>query len=65
MPIINIAIAKGRSTDQKRTLVREINRVVAETLAVSPEKIWVRIDEFERDNFAVGGELMSDRQAPS
>lgn len=62
MPIINIAIAKGRSIDQKRTLVREISRVVADTLAVDPEKIWIRIDEFDRDNFAVGGTLMSDRK---
>lgn len=61
MPIINIAIAKGRSIDQKRALVREISRVVAETLDVDAEKIWIRIDEFDRDNFAVGGELMSDR----
>ncbi|MBU1170042.1 MAG: 2-hydroxymuconate tautomerase family protein [Proteobacteria bacterium] len=63
MPIINIAIAKGRSRDQKQTLVREISRVVAQTLSVDPEKIWIRIDEFEKDNFAVGGMLMSDRKS--
>ncbi|GAB6096701.1 hypothetical protein JCM14469_29540 [Desulfatiferula olefinivorans] len=63
MPIITIAIAKGRTLDQKRTLAREITRVTAETLAVSPEKIWVRIDEFDKDQFAVAGTLMSDRTA--
>lgn len=61
MPIINIAIAKGRTLDQKRTLVREISRVVSKTLDVDGKKIWIRIDEFDRDNFAVDGELMSDR----
>ena len=62
MPIINIAIAKGRSLDQKRTLVREISRVVSETLQVDGKKIWIRIDEFDPGNFAVDGQLMSDRK---
>jgi 4-oxalocrotonate tautomerase len=61
MPIITISIAKGRTQPQKQTLVREISRVVADTLSVAPEKIWIRIDEFEKDQFAVGGQLMSDR----
>ena len=61
MPIVHIAIARGRTLDQKRTLVRKLTAVIEETLDVSPEKIWIRIDEFEKDDFAVGGELMSDR----
>lgn len=61
MPIIHISIARGRTLDQKRTLVRKLTEITAETLTVSPEKIWIRIDEFEKDDFAVGGELMSDR----
>ena len=61
MPIVHIPIARGRTLDQKRTLVRKLTDVIGETLDVSPEKIWIRIDEFEKDGFAVGGELMSDR----
>ncbi len=61
MPIVHISIARGRTLDQKRTLVRKLTAVIEETLDVSPEKIWIRIDEFEKDDFAVGGELMSDR----
>jgi 4-oxalocrotonate tautomerase len=61
MPIIHISIAKGRSLDQKRTLARKLTEVTAETLGVSPEKIWIRIDEFEKENFSVNGELMCDR----
>ncbi|MFA6010270.1 MAG: 4-oxalocrotonate tautomerase family protein [Desulfobacteraceae bacterium] len=61
MPIIHISIAKGRSLDQKRTLARKLTDVTAETLGVDPEKIWIRIDEFEKENFSVNGELMCDR----
>ncbi len=61
MPIIHISIAKGRSLDQKRALARKITDVTAETLGVDPEKIWIRIDEFEKENFSVNGELMCDR----
>ncbi len=62
MPIIHISIAKGRSLDQKRDLARKLTEVTAETLGVAPEKIWIRIDEFDKENFAVNGELMCDRQ---
>ncbi len=62
MPIIHISIARGRTLDQKRTLVRKLTEVTSETLGVSPEIIWIRIDEFEKDGFAVNGELMCDRE---
>lgn len=61
MPIIHISIAKGRSLEQKRRLVEKVTEVVAETIDVDPGKIWIRIDEFDRENFAVNGQLMSDR----
>ena len=65
MPIINISIAKGRSLEQKRTLVQKVTQVVAETIGVAPEKIWIRIDEFDTENFAINGQLMSDKNAGS
>lgn len=64
MPIIHITIAKGRTLDQKRALVQKITNATAETLNVSPEKIWIRIEEFEKDEFAVNGELMCDSKNP-
>ncbi len=41
MPIIVIKIAKGRSIEQKRKLVKAITNVVVDVLDVKPE--WVTV----------------------
>lgn len=62
MPFVNIKIAKGRTPEQKRALARSVTDAVAESIGASPEKIWVEINEFERENFATGGVIMADRK---
>jgi 4-oxalocrotonate tautomerase len=62
MPFISIKIAKGRTQDQKRKLVRSVTAAVSESIDVAPEKIWIQIDEFERENFATDGVIMADRK---
>jgi 4-oxalocrotonate tautomerase len=61
MPIVNIKIAKGRSLEQKRLLVRSVTDAIAAAIDVPPEIIWIQIDEFERENFSVNGRLMADK----
>jgi 4-oxalocrotonate tautomerase len=62
MPFISIKIAKGRTLEQKRTLVRSVTEAVASSIDVKPEKIWIQIDEFENENFATAGGLIADRK---
>ena len=61
MPMVSIKIAKGRSLDQKRRLARSVTDAIVSSIDVPPEKIWIQIDEFEPENFAVNGRLMADR----
>lgn len=61
MPFVSIKIAKGRSLEQKRSLARSVTDAIAESIGIPPEKIWIQIDEFETENFAVNGRLMADR----
>lgn len=61
MPIVTIKIAKGRTLEQKRALARSVTDAISDSIQVSPEKIWVHIDEFETDNFATNGQLMADK----
>lgn len=61
MPIVTIKIAKGRTLDQKRELVRSVTDAITDSIHVSPDNVWVEIDEFERENFATGGQLMADK----
>lgn len=57
MPIVNIAILKGRTLEQKKELVKSVTEAVAKSVDVAPEKIWIKIDEMEKDNFATAGTL--------
>ena len=61
MPFVSIKIAKGRSLDQKRRLARSVTDAIAASIDVPPEIIWIEIDEFDRENFSVNGQLMADR----
>ncbi len=61
MPIVNIAILKGRTLAQKQELVKSVTEAVAKSVDVAPEKIWIKIDEMEKENFATCGTLQSEK----
>jgi len=61
MPEVIIELAAGRTTEQKRALVREITRAVVETCAVPPDAVTVIIHENALTDKAKGGVLFLDR----
>lgn len=61
MPIVTIQMAEGRTAEQKRTIVQSITNLLVTHLEVKPEWVTVLIEEFDRENWATGGELHSDR----
>ncbi len=61
MPFVSIKIAKGRTIDQKRALTASMTEAVATSIGIDPKKVWIEIDEFEAENFAIDGRLMIDR----
>jgi 4-oxalocrotonate tautomerase len=61
MPFVSIKIAKGRSLEQKRNLVRSVTEAISTSINIQPEKVWIQIEEFEPDNFATNGRLILDR----
>ncbi len=64
MPIVTIKLAKGRSLEDKRRLVKAIADSVVSTLDVKPEWVSVLIEEVERENWSTGGELHIDKLGP-
>jgi 4-oxalocrotonate tautomerase len=64
MPVITVRIAKGRSLETKRRMAEAVTKAVAETLDVKPEWVTLLIEEFERENWATGGELHIDKLGP-
>lgn len=64
MPIVTINMAQGRTVEQKRALAAAVTQSVASTLEVKPEWVTVLINEHERENWATGGLLHSDKFGP-
>ncbi|GAX37629.1 putative 4-oxalocrotonate tautomerase [Nodularia sp. NIES-3585] len=63
MPFITVQIAKGHSVEKKRQLVKALTDTLIETLGSKPEWITIHIDKFERENWAVGGQLHIDKHS--
>ena len=63
MPFVTVQIGKVHSIEKKQKLVKAVTEALVSALGTKPEWITIHIDEFERDNWAVGGVLHSDKHA--
>lgn len=59
MPIITVKLAKGRTVKQKQQFVEAVTKEAVKTLNVKEEWVTVLFEEYERENWATGGELHS------
>ena len=64
MPVVSVKIARGRSIEQKRSLVKAVTDAVVSSIDVKPELVTVLIDEYDLENIATGGETLSDKFGP-
>lgn len=60
MPFVTIEMVEGRTLEQKRELAEKITQVVAETVNVPPERVYVFIEDLKKENFAQAGKLLID-----
>jgi 4-oxalocrotonate tautomerase len=65
MPIIRVEMWEGRSLEQKQRLVRELTDVLTRIVDCDPATVRVLIDDYSRENWAVGGILQSERERAS
>jgi 4-oxalocrotonate tautomerase len=63
MPVIHAHILKGRPAEIKRRLAAALTTAMCDTLDLEPKSVHVIIEEHERENWAMGGELFSDRSS--
>jgi 4-oxalocrotonate tautomerase len=61
MPFINVKMLSGRSTEQKRELVEALTQAIVDTCGADRAGTTVVIEEYEREHWAKGGVLISDR----
>lgn len=60
MPVIIIKMAKGRTIEQNKVLIREFTKTITDTLDVEPGMITIMIDELDRDNIGKSGKRLSE-----
>ena len=61
MPLVQVTMLEGRTTDQKRKLAGRITDVMVEEAGARREAVVVTFVEVPRESYASGGELMIDK----
>ena len=61
MPILQVELLKGRTTEQKRAMAEKVTQALVETVNCKKEDVKIIIREMEREDYATGGVLMSDK----
>lgn len=56
MPIINVQMVEGRTSEQKAKLAKAVTDAVIESLGVSAQAVRILISEMKSDGFYVAGE---------
>ena len=62
MPHIQVTLLKGRTTDQKRKLVKRLTDAMVEEAGATRDAVTVALVEVEKEDFARGGTLIADRK---
>lgn len=62
MPMIQITMLSGRTTEQKRKIAQRITDVMVEETGTGRDGVAVAFHEVEKDSYARGGVLISDKK---
>ena len=61
MPFINVKMLKGRTKEQKQELAARITDSIVDICGSPRDGTMAVIEEFDRDQWAVAGTLISER----
>ncbi|RUM50419.1 MAG: 4-oxalocrotonate tautomerase [Hydrogenothermus sp.] len=61
MPYVNVKVAGKLSKEQKQKIAEGITKVLEEVANKPPESTYIVIEEIDRENWAKGGKLLSDK----
>lgn len=63
MPLVEVTIAQGRSTDQIRAMMHEVHAAVLRTVDTRTEHIRVIVREVPRSHWATGDLTLTEMDA--
>ncbi len=61
MPLVQVSLLEGRSTEQKRRLAKRITDAMAEEAGARAEAVVVTFIDLPKDSYSSGGVLMCDK----
>ena len=61
MPYINVKVAGKLTEDQRKKIVTSITNTMEEVAGKPPSSTYVQIDEIPREQWGVGGKLLSEK----
>ena len=63
MPVVHIYMYAGRTTEQKRELVKRISKDFEEVASVTPESLNILFHDMDKTDWGIRGVLGSDPPA--
>lgn len=64
MPIITIQFDKSRTPETKRAVAAAVTDAIMNTLGGKREWVTILFENYDREDWAIGGELQLDRHGP-
>ncbi len=61
MPYVNVKTAGPLSSEQKKELAVRISAALKDVAGKNPDSTYIVFEEIERENWAVGGRLLSEK----
>jgi 4-oxalocrotonate tautomerase len=60
MPMINVQMYEGRTTEQRRKLAQELTDATCRALGCPPAAVQIILTDIKKENWADSGKLASD-----
>lgn len=60
MPYVNVKVAGTLSAEQKKNIASGVTKVLEKEAGKNPSSTYVVIEEISREDWAVGGKMLSE-----
>ena len=60
MPFVNVKVAGKLNKEQKEKISKGITDLLSDVAGKAPSSTYILIEEHDRENWGVGGKLLSD-----
>lgn len=62
MPYVRVELIEGRDEEKKAEIARRITEAMVECAGATPESVFVVFEDVKPQNWAISGELISERK---